>query len=69
MTEAGALLLPTLLLAIAAFFFLQRRKIATVESNFLGGRVSPGCVVAEAIFLALLALAFLALYHSGYFRE
>ena len=45
-----------------------RRMIATAQSNFFGGRISPGCIVAEAILLLLLAALFLTTYSLGYFE-
>lgn len=69
MTEIGVIVLPTLLLIMAALFYVSRKFIATAQSNFFGGRISPGCITAEAIALLLLALTFLAFYQAGYFRD
>lgn len=46
----------TFLLVVALATFLQRRSLAQVHSAILGGRVMPGCVVAEAVALVVLAL-------------
>lgn len=41
---------------IAVIVFLQRRRLAHAQALILGGSVLPGCVVAEAIVLLLIAI-------------
>jgi hypothetical protein len=47
-----------LFLAIAIALVSTRRSMATIQANLLGGRITPGCVVAEAAIIAILALVF-----------
>ena len=35
----------------------QRRRLAHAQAMVLGGSILPGCVVAEGVFLLLLAVA------------
>jgi hypothetical protein len=42
---------------VAVVVFFQRRPLAQVQAGILGGSVVPGCVVAEAIVLLLIAVA------------
>jgi hypothetical protein len=67
MTQTGVFLFPLLLLGFALFFFLKRKMIATAQSNFFGGRISPGCILFEASLLVALAAIFLVGYFSGFF--
>lgn len=69
MTEIGVIVLPALLLLLAAVFYGYRAFIATAQSNFFGGKISAGCITAEALVLALLALMFLASHHAGVFSD
>jgi hypothetical protein len=46
-----------LFLAIAVALFAARRPMAEIQANLLGGRIVPGCVIAEAAIIALMALA------------
>ncbi|HEX2060458.1 MAG TPA: hypothetical protein VHK90_06930 [Thermoanaerobaculia bacterium] len=39
--------------------FAQRRELARAQAAILGGSIGPGCVVAEAIVLLLIAAAML----------
>ena len=41
---------------VAVIVFLQRRRLAHAQALVLGGSVLPGCVVAEAIVLLLIAV-------------
>ena len=36
---------------------LARKPLANMQAIVIGGRVAPGCVVAEAVVLLLIALA------------
>ena len=42
---------------VAVVVFFQRRPLAQMQAGILGGSVVPGCVVAEAIALLLIAAA------------
>lgn len=64
----GSWLFPLLLFAIAAIILLNRPAMARAQSNILGGRVSPGCVVVEAALVVAIALLFLILEQRGVFR-
>ena len=62
--------MPTLFIAVfiavvAGLVFVQRRRLAEMQAMTLGGSIGPGCVVAEAIVLLLIALAFAVAYFSG----
>ncbi len=62
--------MPTLFIAIfiavvALLVLVQRRRLAQMQAMTLGGSIGPGCVVAEAIVLLLIALAFAVAYFSG----
>jgi hypothetical protein len=48
---------------VAIGVFLQRRKLANLQAGILGGSVFPGCVVAEAIVLLLIAIAMFVFRH------
>jgi hypothetical protein len=50
-------MLPAIFLAIVAVVvFVQRRRLAHAQALVLGGSVLPGCVIAEAIVLLLIAV-------------
>lgn len=42
---------------VAVIVILQRRALARAQALVLGGRIVPGCAVAEGIVLLLIALA------------
>lgn len=44
---------------VAVVVFVQRRELAKAQAAILGGSVVPGCVVAEAVVLLLIAVAML----------
>ena len=50
---------PAFIAAVAVVVFLKRRELASVQAHVLGGSVLPGCVIAEAVALVLIALAML----------
>jgi hypothetical protein len=52
--------------AIAAALLWKRREIANMQSLIGGARVAPGCVIAEAIFVLLLAAAAIWLHQLGW---
>ena len=41
---------------VAVVVFLQRRRLAHAQALVLGGSIMPGCVVAQAIVLLLIAI-------------
>jgi hypothetical protein len=41
---------------VAVVVFLQRRRLAHAQALVLGGSIMPGCVIAEAIVLLLIAV-------------
>ena len=41
---------------VAIIVFLQRRRLAHAQALVLGGSILPGCVVAQAIVLLLIAV-------------
>jgi hypothetical protein len=45
------------LAVVAVIVFAQRKQLAKLQAGILGGSVFPGCVVAEAIVLLLIAMA------------
>ena len=64
--------MPTLFIAlfiavVALVVFAQRRRLAQMQAMTLGGSVGPGCVIAEAIVLLVIAIVFAAAYFSGLF--
>ncbi|HKS24560.1 MAG TPA: hypothetical protein VJZ76_17295 [Thermoanaerobaculia bacterium] len=55
------------LVAIAALVILTRDRIAHLQSALAGGAVRPGCAVAQAAALLLLALLILLGHVAGMF--
>lgn len=47
---------PAVVILVAFAILLKRREFASFQANVLGGSILPGCVVAEAIVLFLLAI-------------
>lgn len=41
---------------VAVVVFLQRRRLAHAQALILGGSILPGCVVAQAVVLLLIAI-------------
>lgn len=63
-------MLPILIVFIAlvgAAVVAARRPLAKMQGAFAGGRVLPGCVIAEGIVLIVLALVLFLLYRAGAF--
>ena len=52
-----ALLSALFIALVAVVVFLRRRQLAHAQALVLGGSVLPGCVVAEAVVLLLIAVA------------
>jgi hypothetical protein len=50
---------------VAVLVFAQRRRLAQMQAMTLGGSVGPGCVIAEAAVLLLIAIAFAVAYFSA----
>jgi hypothetical protein len=50
---------PLIIAAAAVALFLDRRQLAAFQANILGGSIAPGCVVAEAVLLLILAAVML----------
>ena len=48
---------PALMVVTAIAILVGRRDFAALQANVLGGSILPGCVVAEAIVLFVIALA------------
>jgi hypothetical protein len=42
---------------VAVVVFLRRRQLAHAQALVLGGSILPGCVIAEAVVLLLIAIA------------
>jgi hypothetical protein len=42
---------------VAVVVFLRRRDLAHAQALVLGGSILPGCVIAEAVVLLLIAIA------------
>lgn len=57
-----------LLVAIAAIIVLGRGRIAHLQSILAGGGVGPGCVIAQAAAVLLLALLILIGRLAGMFK-
>jgi hypothetical protein len=52
--------LPALLFVVVAVaVFLRRRQLAHAQALVLGGSIGPGCVIAQALALLAIAMAFL----------
>ncbi|HEX7149934.1 MAG TPA: hypothetical protein VF618_00490 [Thermoanaerobaculia bacterium] len=58
-------LVAAFLVAVAAAIYFNRRKLAEVQALIFGGSIVPGCVVAEAIVVLLIAVAFIVAANSG----
>jgi hypothetical protein len=55
-------------LAVAAAVMLQRNQLARAQALVMGGMITPGCVVAEAVVLLLLAAALVMAQLTGILR-
>jgi hypothetical protein len=60
-----SLFIAVFIAAVAVLVLVQRRRLAQMQAMTLGGSIGPGCVVAEAIVLLLIALAFAVSHFSG----
>jgi hypothetical protein len=61
----GTLLTAIFLASVALALFIQRRPLAHMQAMVLGGSVVPGCVVAEAVVLLAIAIAFAVVHFTG----
>jgi hypothetical protein len=52
-----ALLAGLFIAIVAVVVFLRRRDLAHAQALVLGGSILPGCVIAEAVVLLLIAIA------------
>ena len=55
------------LIVIAAIIVMTRDRIAHLQSLLAGGAVMPGCAIAEAVALLLLALLIFLGHRAGMF--
>ena len=56
-----------ILAAIAALIVVARDRIARLQSGLAGGAVSPGCAIAQAAAVLLIALLILLGHFAGMF--
>ena len=61
----GALLAGLFIAIVAIVVFLQRRSLAQAQALVLGGSILPGCVIAEAVVLFLIAIAIVVIGMMG----
>ena len=57
-----------LFLAVGIAMILARTSLAHGQAVIFGGSVVPGCVIAEAVIMFLLAVAMIVAYRHGLFR-
>lgn len=55
------------LVAIAAMIVVARGRIAELQSGLAGGNVGPGCAIAQAVAVLLLALLIFLGHRAGMF--
>ena len=51
---------------VAVVVFVNRRGLAQMQAAVLGGSVLPGCVVAQAVSLLLLAIVLVIAHLAGW---
>jgi hypothetical protein len=56
-----------ILIAIAAMIVVARARIAGLQSLLAGGNVGPGCAIAQAVALLVLALLIFLGHRAGMF--
>jgi uncharacterized membrane protein YfcA len=61
----ATLLAALFIAAVSIVVYAQRRPLARAQALILGGSVVPGCVVAEAIVLVLIAAVIAFAHFSG----
>ncbi len=52
-------------LLISVALLVMRNQVAQLQAMILGGSIVPGCVIAEAIVVAVLALVLVLAYSNG----
>lgn len=52
---------------VGIVIIIARRPLAQQQAAIAGGRVTPGCVIAEGIALVVLAIVLFFLYRAGAF--
>ena len=55
-----------LFLAAAAVLIVWRRELANLQAMLAGGTLPPGCAVAEAVVMILLAALVFVAYREGW---
>jgi hypothetical protein len=55
------------LVLVAAIIVIARHRIARLQSLLAGGAVMPGCAIAEAVAVLLLAILILLGHRAGMF--
>ncbi len=48
----------------AAALYIAKRPVAEIEAGVMGGRVGPGCVVAQAVMLLAFAVVLFLFRHA-----
>jgi hypothetical protein len=61
----SSLFIAIFIAVVAVLVFIQRRRLAQMQAMTLGGSIGPGCAVAEAVVLLLIAIAFAVAYFSA----
>jgi hypothetical protein len=57
-----------LFVAVGAAMIVARKPLAHSQAILFGGSVVPGCVIAEAIAMFVLAVLMIVAYRYGLFR-
>ena len=57
-----------LFVAVGAAMIVARKPLADGQAVIFGGSVVPGCVIAEAIVMFILAALMIVAYRYGLFR-
>ena len=60
-----AVLSAAFLVIVAAVVAMQRKPLAEMQALVIGGRLGPGCVIAQAIVLVVIAIAILIAWRTG----
>ncbi|HEX8616215.1 MAG TPA: hypothetical protein VF911_01405 [Thermoanaerobaculia bacterium] len=61
----STLLAAAFIAVVAVVIYIQRRPLSQMQAMALGGSIGVGCVVAQAIVLLLIAIAFAVAHFSG----
>jgi len=57
-----------LFVVVGAAMIVTRKPLAHSQALLFGGSVVPGCVIAEAIVMFVLAVLMIVAYRNGLFR-